>query len=78
MTRLPIKEQGMGLQSLVETIPAAFLGSVEMLLPFLTGEGGQCGLLEPVLGDIRKEEDETRWRRLMQSDCRTATELARC
>ena len=30
MARLPIKERGMGLRSMVDTIPTAFLGSVEM------------------------------------------------
>ena len=42
MTRLPIKEKGMGLRSMEDTIPTAFIGAVEMSLPFLTGEGGQC------------------------------------
>ena len=38
LARLPIRERGMGLRSLVDTSPAAFIGSVEMALPFLTGE----------------------------------------
>ena len=65
MARLPVKERGMGIRSTVDTIPAAFLGSLEMSLPFLTGQGGQCQLLEPVLGDIRRAEKEGRWRSLL-------------
>ena len=65
----------MGLRSMVETIPAAFLGSCEMSLPFLTGEGGQCKLLEPVLGDIRQASEASRWSCLLQSGCRTGREF---
>ena len=38
LARLPVKGRGMGLRSQVETILAAFIGSLEMSLPFLCGE----------------------------------------
>ena len=75
MTRLPIKEKGMGLRSMEDTIPAAFIGAVEMALPFLTGEGGQCQLLQPVIGDIRGAEVGTRWQTLLQTGSRTGREF---
>ena len=78
MARLPIKERGMGLRSMVDTIPAAFLGSAEMSLSFLTGEGGQCQILEPCLGDIRAMDTKTRWRVLLQSGNRTSREFQGC
>ena len=55
----------MGLRSLVDTIPAAFLDSVEMSLPFFCGEGGLCEQLLPVVGDMREEEEGVRWRTLL-------------
>ena len=78
MARLPIKERGMGLRSMVDTIPTAFLGALEMSLPFLTGQEGQCKLLEPILGDIREVDERRRWRTLIASGCRTARELQEC
>ena len=78
MARLPIKERGMGLRSMVSSIPAAFLGSCEMALPFFTGEGGQCQLLQGVLGDIRESGEGQRWAQLLQSGSRTGTEFRLC
>ena len=78
MARLPIRERGMGLRSMVDTIHTAFIGSFEMSLPFLTGQGGQCKMLETVIGDIRDTEKEQRWRLLVESGCRTGEELERC
>ena len=42
LAHLPIRERGMGLRSLVDTFPAAFLGSVEISLRFFTGEEVLC------------------------------------
>ena len=78
MAGLPIKERGMGLRSMVDTMPAAFIGSVEMSLPFLTGEGGQCQLLLPEIGDIRGAEEGSRWLTLLQSGSRTGREFREC
>ena len=76
LARLPITERGMGLRSLVDTAAATFIGSVEMSLPFFTGEGGLCPLLEPLIGNIREEEVATRWRTLLTSDTRTGREFS--
>ena len=38
----PIKLGGLGLRSLVETSPAAFVGGVEMCIPHFTGHEGIC------------------------------------
>ena len=75
LARLPIRERGMGLRSLVDTSPAAFIGSVEMALPFLTGEEGLCPLLEPLIGNMREAEEASRWRTLISSGCRTGREF---
>ena len=42
LARLPIRERGMGLRSLVDTSPAAFIGAVEMALSFFTRGGGRA------------------------------------
>ena len=78
MARLPIRERGMGLRSMVDTIPPAFLGSLEMCLPFFCGEEGLCLLLEPLLGDIRAADSKSRWRVLLASGSRTGRELEGC
>ena len=76
--RLPVRERGMGLRSLVDTIPAAFLDSVEMSLPFFCGEGGLCEQLLPVVGDMREEEEGVRWRTFLAANTRTAREFTSC
>ena len=55
--------------------PAAFIRSVEMALPFLTGEEGLCPLLETLIGNVRAEEAASRWRTLIFSACRTGREF---
>ena len=65
----------MGLRSLVDTIPAAFIGSVEMSLPFFGGEEGVCSVLEPITGDIQGESSDRRWHTLLSSGCRTGREF---
>ena len=78
LVRLPVRERGMGLRSLVDTIPAAFIGSVEMSLPFFTGEEGICQVLDPLLGNIRSEAAVRRWEQLISSGCRTGREFSEC
>ena len=78
LVRLPVKEKGMGLRSLVDIIPAAFIGSVEMSLPFFCREEGVCQLLLPTVGDIREAEVASRWQTLLDSGSRTGRELAEC
>lgn len=76
LVRLPVRSGGLGLRSMVDTIPGAFIGGVEMSLPHFGGEDGVCKLLEPVMGDIQKEPDASRWNMLLTSGCRTGLELA--
>ena len=72
-----LREGYVGLRSMEDTIPTAFIGSVEMSIPFLTGEGGQCQLLQPGIGDIRGSEEGVRWQALLQSGTRTGREFER-
>ena len=51
----------MGLRSLVDTIPAAFIESVEMSLTLFTGEEAICKVWEPLIGDIQSENAERIW-----------------
>ena len=78
LVRMPVREKGMGLRSMVDTIPAAFLGSIEMSLPFFCGEDGLCNQLMPVVGDVRTEEAGARWHTLLASNSRTAAEFTTC
>ena len=78
LARLPIRERGMGVRSLVDTSPASFLGGLEMALPFLTGEEGLCPLLEATLGEPRAADPANRWRTLTNSGTRTGREFVAC
>ena len=60
------------MRSLVETSPVVFYGALEMSLPFLTGDGGICPILEEVIGRV---ESPYRWQQLLQSGSRTAREF---
>ena len=62
----------------MDTIKAAFVGSVEMSLPFFGGEEGVCKTLEPVLGDIQSAGSLRRWEQLLTSGCRTGREFSQC
>ena len=68
----PIKLGGLGLRSMVETSPAAFIGGVEMSLPHFTGVGGICPILEGVIGII---EGGTRWSSFLTQESRTSREF---
>ena len=69
---LPIKLGGLGLRSLVETSPAAFIGGIEMSLPHFTGHDGICPLLEDVVGSV---EGTARWSSFLAAESRTAQEF---
>ena len=60
----PIKLGGLGIRSLVETSPAAFIGGVEMSLPHFTGQDGVCPGLE-----------EVRWTTFLAFGSRTSLEF---
>ena len=68
----PIKLGGLGVRSLAETSPAAFIGGVEMSLPHFTGAGGICLSLENVVGIV---QGGSRWETFLASGCRTSTEF---
>ena len=68
----PMKLGGLGVRSLEETSPAAFIGGVEMSLPHFTGVGGICPTLEEVVGIV---QGGSRWETFLQIGCRTANEF---
>ena len=71
--RSPIKLRGFGLRSLVQSIPAAFIGGVERSLSAFPGEGGVCRKLEHLLGD--GVDGAQWWRHLMDSNSQTGREF---
>ena len=71
--RSPIKLRGFGLRSLLQSIPAAFIGGVERSVSAFPGEGGVCRKLEHLLGD--GVEGAQWWRHLMESNVRTGREF---
>ena len=71
--RSPIKLRGFGLRSLVQSIPAAFIGGVERSLSAFPGERGVCRKLEHLLGD--GVEGAQWWRHLMDSNSQTGREF---
>ena len=76
LVRQPVRRGGLGLRSILDTSPAAFVGSVEMSLPHFGGPEGVCRLLEPLLADLRAGQDGNRWAGLLASGARTGRELA--
>ena len=74
--RTPIKLRGFGLRSLVQSIPAAFVGGVERSVVAFPGEGGVCRKLEHLLGG--GEEGAQWWRHLQDSNVRTGREYREC
>ena len=74
LVRQPVKQGGLGLRSMEETSPAAFIGGIEMALPHFTGEGGICGLLEDQVGRV---QGLNRWQAFLAAASRTAQEFSR-
>ena len=68
----PVKQGGLGLRSLAETSPAAFIGGVEMSLPHFVGEEGICPLLEEQVGRV---EGVNRWGTFLVAGSRTSCEF---
>ena len=72
MAGQPVKLGGLGLRSLVETCPAAFIGGVEMAFPHMVGGEGEVGIcpqLENVVGQVQGEE---RWKHFITANCAPA------
>ena len=78
VVRQPIRLGGMGLRSLVDLSPAAFVGAVEQAIPSFYGEKGVCPVLATVVGGIecfgKAAPSDTRWRVMFQSGCRFGQE----
>ena len=62
-------------RSTLETRHAAFIGGVEQALPHFTNREGVCDQLSPMIGDFSGSKD-TRWEKLINSECRTGSEFA--
>ena len=73
ITGLPIKSGGLGLRSMLDLAPAAWLGALEQALPFFSGEKQVC----PPLADLAGPENDpfNRWQPLLDSGLRTGEEL---
>ena len=74
LVRLPVRAGGLGLRSLVDIIPVAFLGAVQMSLPAFGGEFGICRSLEQVVGNW--QDEDRNWYTLLHSGSRTGIEFA--
>ena len=71
----PVKLGGLGLRSIEDTILAAFIGGVEMVIPHLaTSEGDQgiCPELESVCGVVEGDE---RWKDFLEGESQRAREF---
>ena len=72
----PVKLGGLGLRSIEGTIPAAFIGGVEMSIPHMVtsdGDRGICPELEDVCGVVEGEE---RWKDFLEGGSQTAREFS--
>ena len=78
VVRQPIRLGGMGLRSLADLSPAAFVGAVEQAVPSFYGEKGVCPVLTAVVGGIecfgKAAPSDTWWRTMLQSGCRVGQE----
>ena len=54
ITGLPIKSGGLGLRSMLDLAPVAWLGALEQALPFFSGEKQVC----PPLADLAGPEND--------------------
>lgn len=74
---LPSSMGGLGLASMVELSPAAFIGGLQQSLPHFIGQN-LCPQLKKSIGGPSGElqPKESMWLPLLQSNCRTGRELA--
>ena len=75
--RMPARMGGLGLSSMVDLIPAAFVGGVQQSLPHFVGERQLCPQLSCVLGAHLQPANHM-WQPLLESGCRTGQEFAEC
>ena len=76
IVHLPISKGGVGLRPLKFTHQAAYIGGLELALPFFTGENGLCCSLEDLIGRPDVDAGEGRWSGLLSGTSRTGRELA--
>ena len=76
MVRLPQSKGGLGLRSVSDTSAPAFVGGVEMSLPFFTGDLGIAPALEEVIGRP-DERSVARWRELINGNSKTGLEFSK-
>ena len=63
LTEIPVRQGGMGLETQTGLRGPAFIGGLEMALPFFKGEGGIC----PPLGEMIEDSAGSRYRRVIGS-----------
>ena len=82
VVRQPVRFGGMGLRSLADISPAAFIGAVEQAVTSFAGENGVCPMLSEVVGGVecfgRTAPSDTRWRVMVESGCRVGVEYKSC
>jgi hypothetical protein len=76
--RQPTRSGGLGLTSLEDLSPVAFVGGLQQCIPHFIGTRGLCTLLRGVVGGPSGElqPPATLWQPLLASGCRTGRELA--
>ena len=74
ITRLPVKQGGLGLRCQLALSPLAYLGAVDQALPSFSGTNSICRPLSYMMGE---EQDIGRWQQLVNSDSRLGNEF-RC
>ena len=78
VVRQPVKMGGMGMRSLTDLSPAAYIGAVEQAVTSFAGERGVCPVLSNVVGGVdcfgRAAPTDTRWRVMLESGCRVGQE----
>ena len=72
--RQPIRYGGLGVRGMRDTVPVAFIGALEQTIPSFRGDHGVCEQLSHLVAEPGNEDN--RWQPLLQSGCRTGTELA--
>ena len=74
IARLTISKGGYGFRSVAETAGPAFVGGIEMSIPFFTGDFGLAPALEPLIG--RPDHNRAgRWGPLIRNGSRTGQEF---
>ena len=75
--RLPVRLGGLGLSSLVDLSPVAFIGGLQQSLPHFIRDRRLCAQLQGILGGPSGELQpaDSMWEPLLASGCRMGQEL---